>query len=120
MDFSGLGITKLAATVIVGAGTKKIVTGIIKDHVVGENRYDKFTIGAATIVLSAVVARQAKKYTDDTIQDIADYVKTTVKAMQEGESLIDEMLHKDAAIVVVTEPIVKDKTPANASSTATA
>jgi hypothetical protein len=123
MDFSALGITKMAATFIVGAGTKTIVNGIINNNIeTPETTFGKVKIVAATTILSAVVAKAAKNHTNEMIDDIASYVSKTFKAMQDGDSILDDLLHKDAATVVDDEPAVKvdpivtDKTPANGTS----
>lgn len=54
---------------IVGIGTKKIVTAIIKDHVQPEKMVDKVTISAATWVLSGIATAAAKKFTNEMIDD---------------------------------------------------
>lgn len=62
-------IVKIAARLIVGAGTSKIIGTIIANNVEPENVRDKVAVTAGTIAVSAMVADAAKTYTDQKIEE---------------------------------------------------
>lgn len=72
--FNALSITKVVVSGLVGIGTAKIVTQIIKNNVTAENALDKVTMLAAAWSIGGVAAKVTKKYTEDSIDDIAKSV----------------------------------------------
>jgi hypothetical protein len=78
MNINALSITKFVAAGIVGIGTGKIVGKIIKDHVKPETLIDKVTVTAAAWVISAVVTKATKQYTEETIDEVVEMVTTGV------------------------------------------
>lgn len=73
-----LELIKTAATVVVGAGTTRIVTGIISSNVPQEKVTDKVTVPAAGVVIGMMVAEKTKAYTDAFIDEVAVWYKNTV------------------------------------------
>jgi len=74
-----LDFVKTAASFVVGAGTTTIVASIIKNNVQPRNAYDKVTVVAGSIALGSMAASATKKYTADTIDEMADWWKKNVK-----------------------------------------
>ncbi|AVO25296.1 hypothetical protein PBI_GRAVY_56 [Gordonia phage Gravy] len=79
-----LNTIKLVTSTIVGLGTTKIITTIIKNNVDPQNAVDAVTITAGSFVLGGMVADASKQYTDKTIDNIADAIKNLKK--QEAET----------------------------------
>ncbi|QGJ89667.1 hypothetical protein SEA_ODESZA_56 [Gordonia Phage Odesza] len=79
-----LNTIKLITSTIVGLGTTKIITTIIKNNVDPQNAVDAVTITAGSFVLGGMVADASKQYTDKTIDNIADAIKNLKK--QEAET----------------------------------
>lgn len=69
-----LNTVKLITSTIVGLGTTKIVTTIIKNNVNPETVVDTVTITAGSFVIGGMVADASKAYTDKTIDSIAEAV----------------------------------------------
>ncbi|UVK59341.1 hypothetical protein SEA_PHEROBRINE_58 [Gordonia phage Pherobrine] len=69
-----LSTVKLITSTIVGLGTTKIVTTIIKNNVNPETVVDTVTITAGSFVIGGMVADASKAYTDKTIDSIAEAV----------------------------------------------
>lgn len=100
--FTALSAVKFAVSGIVGMGTAKVVSGIVKNNVSAENLVDKVTILSATWVLSGVVTTASKKYTNDMIDDVAKSItdvlgqlkaKAKLNRINRGEStFVDEGL----------------------------
>lgn len=74
MRFNALKVIKFVASGVVGIGTGKIVSGIIKSHVTPETLIDKTSITAAAWVISGMATKATKKYTDDAIDDVAKII----------------------------------------------
>ena len=73
-------ITKLIASTAVGAGTAKIVNGIIKNNAIVKNRYDKIVVIGAGAVIGSMASEATKGHTDLKIDKaIGWYVKTFKK-----------------------------------------
>lgn len=85
--FNALSAVKLVVSGIVGVGTGKIVSGIVKDHVNPETLIDKVAIVAATWTLSGVVTNQTKKYTNDMIDEVYTNVSDAVASVRESAKL---------------------------------
>ena len=66
-------IIKTVTRFVVGAGTSKIVDGIVRNNTDAKNIYEKIAIGVAGIVAGAMAADAAKEYTDAQIDEIADW-----------------------------------------------
>lgn len=77
------GIAKMAIGFVVGTGTKIIIKAIVRNNVDISKVADKVAVEAATWVLSALVAKGAKQYTDKMINDL-------ISQWQEIKSKIDE------------------------------
>lgn len=69
--FNALSATKFVVSGLVGIGTAKIVTQVIKNNVTSETLIDKVTMLAAAWSIGGVAAKVTKKYTEDSIDDIA-------------------------------------------------
>lgn len=74
-----LEIAKGVTSFVVGAGTSKIITQIIKNNTQPENLADTVTMTAGAIVLGTMVADISKRYTDAKIDEIAHWWQTNVK-----------------------------------------
>lgn len=74
-----LEITKAVTSFVVGAGTSKIITQIIKNNTSPENVTETVTMTAGAVVLGMMVADVSKKYTDTKIDEIADWWTKNVK-----------------------------------------
>jgi hypothetical protein len=74
-NLSKLGVAKMVISGVVGIGTGKIITTMIKTHVrphiTSPTIIDKVTITAATLVISAIATERTKIYTNDMIDDLA-------------------------------------------------
>lgn len=69
-SFSKLDVAKFVVSGIVGMGTGKIVSSIIKSHVTPANLIDKVTIVAASWAISGIAAERTKGYTDEVIDRV--------------------------------------------------
>jgi len=74
-----LELAKTAISFVVGAGTSKIVTTIIKNNVQPENVTEQVTTVVGSVVLGSMVADASKKYIDTKIDEIATWWKENVK-----------------------------------------
>jgi len=72
-------LTKTVATFIVGAGTTKIVGGIVRHNTDPKNAADTVAIASATFVIGTMAANQTKQYTDALIDEAVSWWKTNVK-----------------------------------------
>lgn len=76
-----LEIAKTAVGVVVGSGTTKIITAIVKNNIqirqaadaVAPKVTDKAAVAAGAFVLGAMVADISKRYTDTKIDEIATW-----------------------------------------------
>lgn len=78
---------KLAKLVVGSAaafGAGFIVTAIIKQNVVPVKLIHKLGVGVATLALSGIVANEARKYTDDMIDETLDFVETVKDGYKEA------------------------------------
>lgn len=73
-----LELAKMAVGFVVGSGTSKIVTTIIKNNVQGDNLTEQVTIVAGGITLGMMVSEVSKKYTDAKIDEIASWWRENV------------------------------------------
>lgn len=86
MNFNATSVVKFVASGIVGMGTGKIVSAVIKDHVKPETLIDKVSIVAASFVISGIATKATKKYTDETIDEtIGNVTKAIVKFKTDGK-----------------------------------
>lgn len=85
-------IAKKAVSVVVGAGTSKIVKGIIENNTSPETLTDKAAIFAATFVVGSMVAEATSKHTGAKIDEIADWWTENVssKFKDEEETTTEE------------------------------
>lgn len=97
--FSTLKAVKFVASGIAGMGTKKIIQGVIEQHVKTDTLVEKVTVTAASWVISGFVTAAIKKYTDDSIDntvkvvtDIVDQFKLNdkLKRVNSGESTFSD------------------------------
>ena len=63
---------KLAARVIVGAGTTTISNSIIQNNVQPSNPWQTITVAAASVVIGSMAAEAARTHTDAQIDSIVD------------------------------------------------
>lgn len=82
-----LDLAKSAVSIVVGAGTSKIVGSIIKNNVSPEKLTDKVTIAAATFVVGAMVADATSMYTNAKIDELAAWCS---KKRDEFKGIIEE------------------------------
>jgi len=62
-------IAKCVVSVVVGSGTTKIVSAVIRNNVSPEKITDKVTIAAGSVVLGLMAADATKNYTDAKIDE---------------------------------------------------
>lgn len=74
-----LELAKNAVSIVVGAGTSKIVSSIIQNNTNPKTLADKVSMSAGSMVIGMMVADAAKKYTDAQIDEVAVWYKTKVK-----------------------------------------
>jgi hypothetical protein len=74
-----IALVKLAVSAVVGAGTSRIVSGIVKNNTSPEKVTDVVSIVAGTWVLGGIVADVSKKYTDAKIDNAVDWWNENVK-----------------------------------------
>lgn len=67
-------IAKNLVSLIVGAGTSKIVSAIVSNNTNPESVIDKVTVTSGSLVLGAMVADLSKQYTDAKIDRIVELV----------------------------------------------
>lgn len=68
-----LELTKTVVNIVVGTGTTKIVSNIIKNNTNAETITDTVTMAAGSVVLGSMAADASKEYTSDKIDKIADW-----------------------------------------------
>lgn len=93
---------KTAVNVIVGAGTSKIVKGIIENNTMPENAKDKAAILAATFVVGSMVSEATSKHTGAKIDALADWWTTNVSSKFKDEEEIPEEKELETPAVEVT------------------
>ena len=74
-----LEIAKSVTSFVVGAGTSKIITQIIKNNTQPENLADTVTMTGGAIVLGMMVSDISRKYTDAKIDAVAEWWQQNVK-----------------------------------------
>ena len=74
---NALEITKFAASTIVGIGTSKVVSSIIRNNVHAKTLIDTISIAAATYVIGSMAAEATKKYVDVKIDAAVAWYKST-------------------------------------------
>jgi large-conductance mechanosensitive channel len=72
-----LAIAKMAVSAIVGAGTTKIVTAIVKNNIQPDKLIDKVTVVSGAFVLGSMAADASKKYTDAKIDEAVNWFNET-------------------------------------------
>lgn len=87
MEFSKLGVAKFVASAIVGVGTGKIISKIVKDHVTPETIVDKIAVTAAVWALGGVVGEATKTYTNNMIDETVGAVAGVVNQFKESAKL---------------------------------
>lgn len=71
MNFNPLAITKLVLSGVVGIGTGKVVSQIIKSNIATPETFvDKVTMTAAIWVIGGVATNATKKYTNELVDDV--------------------------------------------------
>lgn len=78
MSFSKLAAAKWVVSGVVGIGAGKIAKDIIKKNINPETLIDKVTTVAGAWALGGMVAKAAKKYTDEAIDDTVTMVTEQV------------------------------------------
>lgn len=79
MQINPLAITKGVVSFVVASGTSKIIGSIVRNNVSPEKVSETVAIYSATVVLGAMAADATKKYTDKTIDEIAQFYNENVK-----------------------------------------
>ena len=74
-----LQLVKTATSFIVGAGTTKIVSGIIQNNVSPANAADKVAIAGAAFVIGSMAADATRRYTDSAIDEVVNAYQNAVK-----------------------------------------
>ena len=69
-----LQLLKAVTNAVVGIGTAKIVSAIIKNNIEPETVTEKVTVTAGSYVLGAMVADVTSRYTNAKIDEIAAFV----------------------------------------------
>lgn len=87
MDFSKLGLVKMAVSGVVGVGTGKIVGKIIKNNITPETLIDKITVGAAAWTIGGIATEATKKYTSEMIDDIYNAGTEIVEMLKMNQKL---------------------------------
>lgn len=64
-----LKVFKFAASVVVGVGTTRIVSGIIRSNVTPKSTIQKLTVMAASLVIGSMAARATRKHLDEMIEE---------------------------------------------------
>lgn len=72
MQFNTLSVVKFAVSSVIGFGTGKIITNVVKNNVRPETVVDKVTVIAAAWVISGIATTATKKYTNDMIDDAVE------------------------------------------------
>lgn len=99
MAITKLGVAKFIASGIVGLGTGKIVRDIIKENVTPKTLVDKVAIAAATWAIAGIATKQAKKHTDEWVDDAFETItmiksrfelKQKVNRLNRGESTLED------------------------------
>lgn len=75
---TGLDITKKAVGFVVGAGTTRIVVGIIENNTDPEKLHEKAAIITAGVVIGSMAKDATQKYTDAKIDEIAAWWKENI------------------------------------------
>lgn len=87
MQFDKLTVVKFLASGIVGIGAGKIVGNIIKNQVKPVTLIDKVTVTAAAWVIGAMASEMTKKYTNDTIENTVETIKSVTERVKENLTL---------------------------------
>lgn len=74
-----LDLAKGVTSFVVGAGTSKIITQIIKNNTSPENVADTVTMTTGAVVLGMMVADVSRRYTDAKIDEFAHWWQTNIK-----------------------------------------
>jgi hypothetical protein len=70
-------IAKTIANVIVGAGTYRLVNGIVENNMETETTTDKVLAQSTSLVIGAMASNVTRSYTDQKIDEIVAWWKTT-------------------------------------------
>lgn len=79
-----LSIVKTVVKTVVGVGAGKIVSDVIKAHVVPTSILDQVTVATAGVVLGSMVADVAAEYTDAKVDEVVTLV-TQIRAKAEQD-----------------------------------
>lgn len=66
---------KLAARIVVGAGTTTISNSIIKNNVNPANVIEQISVGVASVVVGSMASEATKSHTDAKIDALAEAIK---------------------------------------------
>lgn len=88
MKINALSVVKFAVSAVVGMGTGKIVSKIIKDHIRPETLIDKAAVAAATFVIAAMATEATKDYTNNFIDETVEGGKKIVKAVKDNKAIV--------------------------------
>lgn len=87
MNLSVVGLTKFVVSGLVGVGTGKIVSQLIKSTITPETVLDKVTVTAAAWVIGAIATETTKKYSDEMVDSVSEVITTVVNRVKTGLKL---------------------------------
>jgi hypothetical protein len=70
---------KIVTSTVVGFGTTQIVHGIVRHNTDPENIVDTVTITAGAVALGMMASRATRRFTDQTIDEIAEWYNENFK-----------------------------------------
>jgi hypothetical protein len=70
---------KIVTSTVVGFGTTQIVHGIVRNNTNPENVVDSVAVTAGAVALGMMASRATRRFTDQTIDEIADWYNETFK-----------------------------------------
>lgn len=63
---------KIAARIVVGAGTTTVSNSIIKNNVTPENAFQAISVGVASVVIGSMASEATKSHTERQIDAVVD------------------------------------------------
>lgn len=76
---SKIEIFKLAARIVVGAGTATVSNSIIRNNVAPTNLFQQISVGVASVTIGSMASEATKAHTDVKIDDLVDAWKNLSK-----------------------------------------
>jgi hypothetical protein len=85
--FNALSAVKFVASTIVGIGSGKIVSGIIKNNVSAETLFDKVAVLGAAWMMGGMASKATRTFSDDLIDETAEFISESVKRVKLANKL---------------------------------